>query len=82
MTRMIELTDLMDSDNETTAVVPVDQVAATIRQWYPANDADIRPFDLDMIDELQAALIAEDYEQARDIASEIAVGFDEAQPVA
>jgi hypothetical protein len=79
--RMIELTDLMDANNEVYAVVPVDQVATTIRQWYPADDH-VRPSDLEKVDELQEALIAEDYETARDIAAEIAVGFDEAQPVA
>lgn len=71
---MIELTDLMD-DAMTTAVVPVDQVAATIRKWYPANDGDIRPSDLVNIDQFQAALEAEDYDEASQIASEIAVGF-------
>jgi len=82
MTRMIELTDLMDGNNETYAVVPVHRVAATIREWYPADNDHVRPSDLESVDELQAALIAEDFELARDIAAEIAVGFDEAQPVA
>jgi hypothetical protein len=79
MTRMIELTDLMDGNNEVYAVVPVDHVAATIRQWYPADDQ-VRPSDLEKVDELQAALIAEDCGLARDLAAEIAVGFDEATP--
>jgi hypothetical protein len=80
MIRMIELTDLSDGDNETYVVVPVDRVAATIRAWYPGDDY-VRPWELAAIDELQAALIAEDFDQARDVAAEIGVGFDEAQPV-
>lgn len=79
MKNMIELTDLMDGDNESHATVPVNRVAATIREWYPANESDIRPSDLDKVDEFQAALIAEDYEQASELAGELAVGFDHVQ---
>jgi hypothetical protein len=83
VTRMIELTDLMDSDNETYAVVPIDRVAATIRGWFELGEDFIPENHIEAeIDELQAALIAEDFELAREIAAEIAVGFDEAQPVA
>jgi hypothetical protein len=71
----IELTDLMDGNTEPHSTVPVDQVAATIRGWYPTDNHD-RPAEWAEIEELQAALTAEDYEQARDIAAEIAVGFD------
>lgn len=74
MPNMIELTDLMD-DAMTTAVVPVDRVAATILKWYPANEGDIRPSDLVNVDQLQAALEAEDYDEAGEIAAQLAVGF-------
>lgn len=72
---MIELTDQMDGNEQPYAVVPVDQVAATIREWYPADDH-VRPSDLEKVDELQAALLAEDDEAARELAAELAVGFD------
>lgn len=78
MQNMIELTDQMDGNNEVYAVVPVDRVAATIREWYPADDH-VRPSDAEKVDELQAALVAEDYEEARELAAELAVGFDHVQ---
>ena len=79
MRYMIELTDLSDGQTEPSDVVPADQGAAAVRGWYPANDSDIRPSELDSIEELQAALIAEDYSAARDIAAELAIGFDAVQ---
>lgn len=78
MKNMIELIDLMDGNTEVTAVVPVERVAATICTWYPADDHD-HPADLEEINEFQAALIAEDYEEARELAAELAVGFDHVQ---
>ena len=75
MTRMIELTDLMDGAT-THEPVPVDQVAARIRTWYPADDQHIRPSELEYLEEFQAALLAEDYSAARDIAAELAIQFD------
>lgn len=76
MTRMIELTDLY-ADGREPVTVPVGHVARTIRDWYPASDDDARPSELEMIGELQEALLEWDYDTARDIAAEIAVGFDE-----
>ena len=79
MADMIELTDALDDNDKVYAVVPVEQVAAIIREWYPADGYFARQSDLDKIDEFQAALIAEDDEAARELAAELAVGFDHVQ---
>lgn len=75
MNKMIELTDLMDGNTTPYAVVPVEDVALTIRQWYSA-DSWARPSELDKINDFQEALLAEDYDLARELAGELAVGFD------
>jgi len=74
MTRMIELTDLMEDDHVET--VRVERVAATIRRWFGGRGVMLTA-DADMIDELQEALLVQDYAEARAISDEIAVGFDE-----
>lgn len=75
--RMIELTDLMVEDGET-VVVPVEGVAAAIRQWYPEVDY-TRPSELTAIREFQEALIEQDYLEAANLAAELAVGFTEVE---
>lgn len=75
MTRMIELTDLTTSDPKP-VVVPVDDVSRTICGWYPTDDHD-HPAELAEIVEFQAALLAEDFEEARDLAAELGVSFYE-----